>query len=120
MSIDRIARLRAETGFVGRAYTDAEREYCEATAYPAEHYAGRWCVKESVRKVVDEPVAFDAIEVCRDESGPSLAFGVAARDAVRATTGLDPADDRLSTAVSLSHDRTTGTATGTVTVIADG
>lgn len=121
VSISRIEELRRRDGvdFVRRVFTDDEIDYCEATAYPAEHYAGRWCVKEAVRKVLDRPgrVPFREIAVEKEASKPTLGVGEVARDELEATLGAELTDDRVDTAVSLSHDRTSDTAVGTVTVL---
>lgn len=121
VAISRIRELRERdgVGFVDRVFTDEEIDYCEATAHPAEHYAGRWCVKEAVRKILDRPgrVPLREIAVEREASKPRLSVGETAREELEATIGAKLADERVDVSVSLSHDRTSDTAVGVVTVI---
>lgn len=85
-----IARMRTVLArtprFVERAFTAAEREYCEAKRDPTERYAARFAAKEAVLKVLDESIlriGLRQIEVIRAESGkPSiLLVGAAAAKA---------------------------------------
>ena len=38
--------------FIRRLFTEDERMYCEHTARPAEHYAGRFAAREAVLKAL--------------------------------------------------------------------
>jgi holo-[acyl-carrier protein] synthase len=90
--------------FRDRVFLPQEREYCESKAVPAQHYAGRFAVKEALVKALGTGIGEHAtwldVEVCRHaESGaPSVALtGLAARTASElGVTG---------TYVSLSHTR---------------
>ncbi|MEM7306082.1 MAG: holo-ACP synthase [Planctomycetota bacterium] len=53
--IDRIAEVLERRGerFVARVFTEAEQAYCDRrSARRAQHYAGRFAVKESVMKAL--------------------------------------------------------------------
>ncbi|MFB6303093.1 MAG: holo-ACP synthase [Haloferacaceae archaeon] len=121
VSIDRIADLLAEFGdsFRERAFTPAERRYCEGRGDPPQHYAARWAAKEAFVKAVvpaAPPVPFRAIGVRRDADGTELApTGTAetALDATADTEGWREAD----AAVSLSHDRPADCAVGQVVLV---
>jgi holo-[acyl-carrier protein] synthase len=125
VSIDRIRRLVTDgpTGFVDRVFTADEQSYCDDTRYPAEHYAARWCVKETVRKLVDASsgVSLRDVATRRTETGaPRLVVLDTARQAVTETFGVPPSADAVDTSVSLTHDRKTDTATAVVTVAVGG
>lgn len=125
VSIGRIRGLVADeaTGFVDRVFTTEERAYCDGTRHPAEHYAARWCVKEAARKLVDDPgrVAFRDVATHRTETGaPRLAVADTARRALTETVGAPPSTAAVDTAVSLTHDRESDTATAVVTVAVGG
>ncbi|MBX0288653.1 holo-ACP synthase [Haloarcula salinisoli] len=121
VSIDRLRDLRDEfgTSFTRRVFTANERDYCEQTRVPAEHYAARWAAKEAFRKMIPAPEEmprFDAVAVERTGEGPELQL-----DDTAATTLADSlraksvAPDRTSVSVSLSHDRNSDTAGAEVT-----
>lgn len=44
-------------------FTPAEREYCEAKARPARHYAGLWCAKEAAFKALSGQVRVNLREL---------------------------------------------------------
>lgn len=53
IEIDRMERTLDRTpAFARRIFTDEERHYCEHTARPAEHYAGRFAAREAVLKAL--------------------------------------------------------------------
>ena len=125
VSIERIQRLVTDgpTGFVDRVFTADEQSYCDDTRYPAEHYAARWCVKEAVRKLVDDSsgVVLRDVATRRTETGaPRLVVLDTARQAVTETFGVPPSADAVDTSVSLTHDRESDTATAVVTVAVGG
>jgi holo-[acyl-carrier protein] synthase len=125
VSIDRIRGLVTDgpSGFVERVFTADEQSYCAETQYPAEHYAARWCVKEAVRKLVDDPsgVALRDVATRRTRTGaPRLAVSDTARRALTETFGAPPSADVVGTGVSLTHDRETDTAVAVVTVVRGG
>lgn len=117
VAISRVEDLCEDAGFVRRVFTDGEIEYCENGAYPAEHYAGRWCVKEAVRKLVARPgeVAFRDVAVAKDGPRPTLAVSADVERRLSEAVGGEPAAG-VDANVSLSHDRTSDTAIGVVTV----
>lgn len=99
--VSRIERalLRHPGRFAARLYTAAERGYCEARAYPAQHYAARFAAKEALLKALKVPpgLSWHEIEVRQDEDGaPRLWLSGRAKDAA----------DRLGVArlhLSLTH-----------------
>ncbi|MHC3437770.1 holo-ACP synthase [Natrialbaceae archaeon A-gly3] len=123
VSIDHIASLLEEFGdsFRARAFTDGERAYCEDRAYPPQHYAARWAAKEAFLKTIDEAspaVPLEAIEVDRRETGPELVLASPACEALEATLeGREACLEAADVAVSLSHDRESGYAVGSITVV---
>jgi holo-[acyl-carrier protein] synthase len=52
IEIERIERALERPGFRERCFTDAEREYCDSRARPAQSYAGRFAGKEAVGKAL--------------------------------------------------------------------
>src|ERR1700757_3973049 len=58
IEIPRIAHaLERYPGFRERCFTEAEREYCDSRANPAQHYAARFAGKEAVGKALGFGVA---------------------------------------------------------------
>lgn len=59
--------------FILRLFTEDERMYCEHTARPAEHYAGRFAAREAVLKALGlgfgNGVGIGDVSVMRDDSG---------------------------------------------------
>jgi holo-[acyl-carrier protein] synthase len=51
------------TGFRERVFTQAEREYCDSRANPAQHYAARFAGKEAVGKALGCGVNFTWREI---------------------------------------------------------
>lgn len=99
-----------------RVFSDAERDYCEGTGHPAQHYAVRWAATEAFVKLLDDAdgVAPDSVAVAREGSGPSLVLGDDARRALAAAIGTT---DWVAD-VSLSHDREADAALAQVVVAA--
>ena len=52
IEIERIRRALDATGFRERCFTEAEREYCDSRADPAQSYAARFAGKEAVGKAL--------------------------------------------------------------------
>lgn len=121
VAISRLRRLRNldDVEFIRRTFTEDEISYCEATAYPAEHYAGRWCVKEAVKKTVDSPGQVSLREVAVEKEGPkpTLSLSENAREILEETVGTKLSDDGVDTTVNLSHDRESGIAVGSVVIV---
>jgi len=88
-------------GIKTRSFTEAERRYCDGTAHPHQHYAGRWAAKEAFRKVVGQSVPLQSVAVERTDGPPALSLGPRAESALSAQFGTD----RWHLDVSLSHDR---------------
>ena len=63
IEIARIARALERPGFRERVFTEAEREYCESRAHPAQHYAARFAGKEAVGKALGCGVNFTWREI---------------------------------------------------------
>ena len=99
--------------FLERVFREREREYCDRKAFPHEHYAGRFAVKEAVSKAFKTGISPDVnwldIEVVRDgrSGAPSVALlGRAATYASERGVG--------SILISLAHTRHYAVATATV------
>jgi len=54
IEIDRVRRALDRPGFRERCFTEAEREYCDSRADPAQSYAARFAGKEAVGKALGE------------------------------------------------------------------
>ena len=63
IEIERIERALERPGFRERCFTDAEREYCDSRARPAQSYAGRFAGKEAVGKALGCGVLFTWKEI---------------------------------------------------------
>ena len=65
IEIERVRRAleRHGDGFRARCFTEAEREYCDSKANPAQHYAGRFAAKEAVGKALGSGVYFTWREI---------------------------------------------------------
>ena len=65
IELDRIERALERHGerFKRRVFTEAEREYCEGKANPAESYAARFAGKEAVGKALGSGVRFTWCEI---------------------------------------------------------
>jgi holo-[acyl-carrier protein] synthase len=94
IEIERIAESIKRPRFRERIFTEAEREYCDASP---ERYAGRFAAKEAVAKALGRSLPWKDVEILSAPSGaplPRLHGAAAARLAGR----------RLL--VSISHCRT--------------
>ena len=63
IEIERVRRALERPGFRERCFTQAEREYCDSRANPAESYAARFAGKEAVGKALGCGVRFTWKEV---------------------------------------------------------
>ena len=63
IEIDRVRRALARPGFRERCFTEAEREYCDYRAHPAQSYAARFAGKEAVGKALGCGVRFTWREI---------------------------------------------------------
>jgi holo-[acyl-carrier protein] synthase len=80
--IDRIAEMIDKHGrhFLDRCFTAAEQAYCQDHAQPAQHYAGRFALKEAVLKALGTgwrgQIAWTDIDILREASGrPRVVLG---------------------------------------------
>lgn len=95
VEIDRIGRLLEKHGerFLGRVYTEAERQRATEIKQPATFLAGRWAAKEAVYKALQADlthgIGWQEIEIVRSESGaPTVRLsGNAAKSAKKAGIG---------------------------------
>ena len=63
IEIERIEKALERPAFRERCFTEAEREYCDSRANPAESYAARFAGKEAVGKALGCGVRFTWKEV---------------------------------------------------------
>ncbi len=63
IEIARVARALERPGFRERCFTEAERDYCDSRANPAQHYAARFAGKEAVGKALGCGVHFTWREI---------------------------------------------------------
>jgi len=75
---DRIEQALERHGerFIGRIFTDAERDYSEGRPHAPLHFAGMWAIKESAVKALGtgfrDGIAWRHIEVTHDPLGKPL------------------------------------------------
>lgn len=114
VEIARMERILERTPrFARRVFTDEEREYCEATARPAAHYACRFAAREATLKALGcgfaPGVRFDDVSVTTDASGrPQVVLRGRAEQVAR-ERGV------LSVAISLSFTREMAVANAVAT-----
>ena len=78
IEIARMERTLTRTpAFARRIFTDEERHYCEHTARPSEHYAGRFAAREAVLKALGTGfsggVGLRDVSVAHDSYGKPVA-----------------------------------------------
>lgn len=121
VSIQRIKRLLREypEQFRQFAFSSAERAYCDNQVRPAQHYAGRWTIKEAFLKAIhahDASLDLTSIEVRRTPSlHLDLEEDVRNRLQESALTKGRQVDD-IDVAISLSHEESADIAIGMVVV----
>lgn len=77
---------RWDSRFLSRVFLEREQDYCQGKAFPEQHYAGRFAIKEAVSKGLRTGIGphfgWLDIEVVRDDStgAPSVALSGAAAD----------------------------------------
>ncbi len=84
---DRMEAVIARWGrrFKDKVFTPEEQAYCDSKGFPAQHYAGRFAIKEAVTKALGTgmgpQVAWRDIEVERDEAtgAPSVRLSLRVR-----------------------------------------
>lgn len=89
-----------------RVFTPREREYCEGTTYPPQHYAARWAAKEAFLKLLDDAasVPVGSVEVQKRGDRPVIVPDTTAAEALCDSFGVDSRGD-VDVDVSISHDR---------------
>ena len=64
--------------FLKKVYTAAEQEYCLNKSNPAQHFAARWCAKESVVKALASlginSIEYLSIEIINNTEGCPIVF----------------------------------------------
>lgn len=120
VSISRVSQILSEypDRFRDLAFTEAEQNYCENQAQPAQHYAARWAIKESYLKATNpnHTVNFTDVEVSRD-SGVGISLGKSAREAlVVASNERNACKERTGMDITMSHDEYLDCATGIVII----
>ena len=115
VEIPRIGRIIERHGelFLNRVFTDDEIRYCQHRKESYPHFAGRWCAKEAVMKVLGTGfmwgVGWRDIEITNERSGkPHVTLHGGALDLA---DGMDV--DRML--ISISHCRAYATATAIAT-----
>jgi holo-[acyl-carrier protein] synthase len=63
IEIERVRRALERPAFRERCFTDAEQEYCDSRANPAQSYAARFAGKEAVGKALGCGVRFTWKEI---------------------------------------------------------
>ena len=104
IEIARVERaLKRTPRMAQRLFTDEERAYCERTARPAQHYAGRFAAREAVLKALgtgfSQGIGLKDVSVTRDESGRPQVLLAGRAAEVAAEQGM------LEIALSLSFTR---------------
>lgn len=93
VEIKRVEKLIKKYGsrFINRTFTKKEIQYCRHKPNPAQHYAGRFAVKEAIIKALGKPLTLKEIEV---DKGPKLKLTGKAKNALE--------DKKIL--LSISHD----------------
>jgi holo-[acyl-carrier protein] synthase len=95
---------RWDERFLGRVFLDEERDYCWGKAFPAQHFAGRFAIKEAVAKAfmtgIGSHFGWLDIEVVRNAKtgAPSVCLHGKAADYAQ-TIGV------IRISISISHTR---------------
>ena len=72
-----------------RCFTQRERDYCEAQAHRAQHYAGRFAAKEAIAKAAGRPLPWHGVEIEHDEHRrPMVSLSGGAREVLAGTEVL--------------------------------
>lgn len=78
IEINRIKRSIDRYGvrFIERVFTEEESAYCYDQVHPPQHFAGRFCAKESVMKVLgtgwEEGIRWKDIEIQLNDAGKPI------------------------------------------------
>lgn len=85
VEIKRVRKLINQYGdkFLERTFTSKEIQYCQSKPNPAQHYAGRFAVKEALIKALGKPLVLREIEVENlVDKGPTIKLNGPARKMV--------------------------------------
>jgi holo-[acyl-carrier protein] synthase len=63
-----IMNYSKKSSFYQKTFLPSEIEYCLKFKKPAEHFAGKFAIKESVKKSIDDPISFLDIETFHVDS----------------------------------------------------
>ena len=63
-----IMNYSKKSSFYQKTFLPSEIEYCLKFKKPAEHFAGKFAIKESIRKSINEPIPFLDIETFHSKS----------------------------------------------------
>ena len=78
--------------FYNKLFSSSEIEYCLKFKTPAEHFAGKFAIKESLKKSIDETISFLDIETYHLESKIKIKL-------------LNNWDKKYKVLGSISHDK---------------
>jgi len=111
VDVQSIRRFREQSesvadGVRDRVFTDAEREYCESTNYPAQHYAARWAAKEAFIKLLPAESSVFYGDIAVDKVGPKPVYSLSDATVELLCERCNVTDyESISLDLSLSHDR---------------
>lgn len=116
LEIARMERtLARRPSFARRVFTSEERQYCEGTARPAEHYAARFAARGAVLKALgctsSEGIRRQDVSVGHAENGRPVA--------ILAGRAKQMADERGVTEIALSLSFTHDVATAMALLVTD-
>jgi len=57
-----------KSSFYKKTFLPSEIKYCLKFKKPAEHFAGKFAIKESIKKSINEPISFLDIETLHSKS----------------------------------------------------
>lgn len=122
ISIERIneAVSRSEQ-FKRNIFSKDEIEYCESRKHSGQHFAGRWCIKESIMKMMNKIGNFDHIRfrdiMVAEKCGvPGLRLEDDLTQLLE--TILPGRDPFYNISISITHDSSLDTAIGSCTLVA--
>lgn len=77
IDIENISRFKdldfeSNKGFYNRIFTENEIKYCLGKLNPSEHFAVRYCAKESFIKAVDDKIGYKDIEILIENDKPKI------------------------------------------------
>jgi holo-[acyl-carrier protein] synthase len=109
IEVERIAvRVGRDNGFKELVFSKDEMSYCEAKAYPFEHYAARFAAKEAFLKALgrgwDNGLQWNEIEIVNETNGKPVLRITGLTEKMLAPMGIREIH------VSLSHLKSMATA----------